>query len=218
MSKVISMEQVLSHIKDGSTIMVAGFAEVGTPMGIIDAILDAGIKDLTVISNDSGWEDRGWGKLITAKRVKKVIASHIGMNKQSGVQLNAGELEVELIPQGTLAERIRCAAFGLGGVLTPTGIGTTVEQGKEVIEVKGKKYLLEEPLTADVALLCGAKVDKAGNITYKGAMVNFNQVMAGAADITIVEAEELVEIGEIDPNFVVTSGIFVDYIVDGGAN
>ena len=214
MSKVISMEQALSYIKDGSTIMIGGFGAVGTPMGIVNAILKAGIKDLTIISNDTGWEDRGLGVLITARRVKKVIVSHIGTNKQSGAQLNAGELEVELVPQGTLAERIRCAAFGLGGALTPTGIGTAVEEGKQSIVVQGKQYMLEEPLHADVALLHGYVVDKAGNITYKGAMVNFNHVMAGAAAVTIVEATKLVEIGKIDPNHVVTPGIFIDYVVE----
>ena len=215
MDKVITMQQALSHIRDGCTIMIGGFGAVGTPMGIVNAILAAGIKDLTIISNDTAWEDRGLGILVTARRVKKVIASHIGTNKQSGAQLNAGELEVELVPQGTLAERIRCAAFGLGGALTPTGLGTAAQEGKQVVTVKGKDYLLEEPLTADVAILYGAKVDKAGNITYRGASVNFNQVMAGAAGVTIVEAGELVEIGEIDPNHVVTPGIFIDYIVGG---
>ena len=215
MNKVITMQQALSHIKDSCTIMIGGFGAVGTPMGIVNAIMDAGIKDLTIISNNTGWEDRGLGVLITARRVKKVIVSHIGTNKQSGAQLNAGELEVELVPQGTLAERIRCAAFGLGGILTPTGIGTASGEGKQMLNLKGKDYLLEEPLSADVAILHGAKVDKAGNITYKGASVNFNHVMAGAADITIVEADEIVEIGEIDPNHVVTPGIFVDYIVGG---
>jgi len=214
MSKVISMEQALSYIEDGSTIMIGGFGAVGTPMGIVNAIMNAGIKDLTIISNDTGWEDRGLGILVTARRVRKVIVSHIGTNKQSGAQLNAGELEVELVPQGTLAERIRCAAFGLGGALTPTGIGTAVEEGKQSIVVQDKQYMLEEPLHADVALLQGAVVDKAGNITYKGAMVNFNHVMAGAATVTIVEASKLVEIGEIDPNHVVTPGIFVDYVVE----
>ena len=215
MSKVITMQQALSFIKDGCTIMIGGFGAVGTPMGIVNAILEAGIKDLVIISNDTAWEDRGLGILVTARRVRKVIVSHIGTNKQSGAQLNAGELEVELVPQGTLAERIRCAAFGLGGVLTPTGLGTNAADGKQIINVKGKDYLLEEPLTADVAILYGARVDKAGNITYKGAAVNFNQVMAGAADVTIVEAGELVEIGELDPNHVVTPGIFIDYIVGG---
>jgi len=215
MSKVIAMQEALSHIKDGSTIMIGGFGAVGTPMGIVNAVLAAGIKDLTIISNDTGWEDRGLGILVTARRVKKVIVSHIGTNKQSGAQLNAGELEVELVPQGTLAERIRCSAFGLGGILTPTGIGTAVAGSKIKMNVQGKDYLLEEPLRADVALLYGAKVDKAGNITYVGASVNFNQVMAGAADVTIVEAGEIVEIGEIDPNHVVTPGIFIDYIVGG---
>jgi len=215
MAKVISMEKAISFIKDGSSVMIGGFGAVGTPQRIVDALLEAGTKDLTIISNDTGWEDRGLGILITAKRVKKVIVSHIGTNKQSGLQLNAGELEVELVPQGTLAERIRASAFGLGGILTPTGIGTAAEEGKEKITVKGKEYLLETHLRADVALLYGAKVDKNGNMVYKGAAVNFNQCMAGAADITIVEAGELVEIGEIDPNQVITPGVFIDYIVGG---
>jgi len=213
MSKVISFEDALKHIKDGSSVMIGGFGAVGTPMGLVNGILNKGIKDLTIISNDTGWEDRGLGILITAKRVKKVIVSHIGTNKQSAAQLNAGELIVELVPQGTLAERIRASAFGLGGILTPTGIGTAVEEGKQVIEVKGKKYLLEEPLTADVAILYGAVVDKAGNVTYKGASVNFNHIMAGAADVTIVEAGKIVEIGEIEPNLVSTPGVFIDYVV-----
>jgi len=220
MSKLISMEQVLTHIKDGSSIMIGGFGSIGTPMGIVNAILDAGYKDLTVISNDTGWEDKGLGILIMARRVKKVIASHIGTNKEAGAQLNAGELIVDLVPQGTLAERIRCAAYGLGGVLTPTGLGTAVEKGKDVIEKNGKKYLLEEPLHADVAIIHGDVVDKEGNTTYKGAMMNFCHVMAGAAAVTIVEANKVVEIGEIDPHSVRTPGILVDYVVKttvGGA-
>jgi acetate CoA/acetoacetate CoA-transferase alpha subunit len=215
MNKVISMADVISQIKDGASLMIGGFAVVGTPPGIIEAILEAGIKDLTIISNDTGFDDRGLGVLITQRRVKKVIASHIGMNKQTGLQMNEGSVEVELIPQGTLVERIRAAAFGLGGVLTPTGLGTAVQEGKEVLNVDGKDYLLEKPLTADFALLYGEKVDKAGNIAYRGAQVNFNHCMAGAAAVTIVEAGELVEIGGIDPNEVVTPGIFVDFVVGG---
>ena len=215
MAKVISMEKAISFIKDGSSIMIGGFGAVGTPQRMVDALLEAGTKDLTIISNDTGWEDRGLGILVTARRVKKVIVSHIGTNKQTGMQLNAGEIEVELVPQGTLAERIRASAFGLGGILTPTGIGTAVEENKEKIVVNGKEYLLETQLRADFALLYGAKVDKNGNMAYKGAAVNFNQCMAGAADVTIVEAGELVEIGEIDPNQVITPGVFIDYIVGG---
>ena len=215
MSKIISLEKAISFIKDGDSIMIGGFGAVGTPMKIVDAILEAGLKDLTIISNDTGWEDRGLGILITAKRVKKAIVSHIGTNKQSGIQMNAGELEVDLVPQGTLAERIRAQAYGLGGILTPTGLGAAVEADKEKITVDGQTFLLETPLSADVAILYGAKVDKSGNITYKGAAVNFNNCMAGAANITIVEAGELVEIGEIDPNEVITPGIFVDYVTEG---
>ena len=215
MNKVISLEQAVSLVKDGDSVMIGGFGAVGTPQRIVDAMLEAGKKDLTIISNDTAWEDRGLGILITAKLVKKVIVSHIGTNRQTGIQLNAGEIEVELVPQGTLAECIRAAAFGLGGVLTPTGIGTDLEKGKEKITIDGKEFLLEKPIKANVALLYGAVVDENGNITYKGAGVNFNHVMAGAADITIVEAGKLVPIGGIDPNQVITPGIFVDYIVGG---
>lgn len=214
MSKIITLERAVSCIKDDDIVMIGGFGGVGTPMGIVDAILEAGTKNLTVISNDTAWEDRGWGKLVSARRIKKVIASHVGTNKQTGAQMIAGELEVEFVPQGTLAERIRAAAYGLGGILTPTGLGTAMEDGKEKITVDGKVYLLEKPLKADVALLYGAKVDKNGNITYKGAAVNFNHLMAGAAAITIVETPNLVEIGDIDPNHVVTPGVFVDYVVE----
>jgi len=215
MGKVISLEKAISYIKDGDSVMIGGFGAVGTPQRIVDALLEAGTKDLTIISNDSGWEDRGLGILVTAKRVKKLIVSHIGTNKQTGLQLNAGELEVDLVPQGTLAERIRSGAFGLGGVLTPTGMDTAVEEGKQKINVDGKDYLLEKALRADVALLFAAKADTNGNMTYKGAAVNFNHIMAGAADVTIVETDELVDIGEIDPNQVITPGVFVDYVVGG---
>jgi acetate CoA/acetoacetate CoA-transferase alpha subunit len=215
MGKVITLEKAVSLVKNGDVVMIGGFGAVGTPQRIVDALLEAGKKDLTVISNDSGWEDRGLGILVTAKCVKKLIVSHIGMNKQSGIQLNAGELEVELTPQGSLAERVRAGAYGLGGVLTPTGLGTAAQEGKRVINVDGKDYLLEKALRADVALLYAAKVDPNGNMAYKGAAVNFNHIMAGAAEITIVEAGELVNIGGIDPNQVITPGVFVDYVVGG---
>ena len=216
MNKEISMAEVISKIKDGASLMIGGFAVVGTPCGIVDTILEAGIKDLTIIGNDTGFEERGVGLLVTKRRVKKVIASHIGMNKQVGLQMSEGSLEVELVPQGTLVERIRAAAFGLGGVLTPTGLGTAVQEGKEVLNIDGKDFLLEKPLTADFALLYGEKADKAGNIAYRGAQVNFNHCMAGAAALTIVETGEVVEIGGIDPNQVVTPGIFIDFVVGTG--
>lgn len=217
MNKVISIEDAISHIKDGMTIMVGGFLGCGSPHRLIDALAESGIKDLTLICNDSGFVDIGVGKLVVNKQIKKLIASHVGTNKETGIQMNSGELEVVLVPQGTLAEQVRCGGAGLGGFLTPTGVGTIVEEGKEKMEIDGIEYLLEMPLKADLALIAGDRVDENGNIVYYGATRNFNHLMAPAAEVTIVEAENLVEIGDLDANEVVTPGIFVDYIVDGGA-
>lgn len=215
MSKVISMKEALDKIKDGSTIMVGGFIGVGAPNNIVDGLLENKVKDLTIIANDTVVPDLGTGKLVVNKQIKKAIVTHIGTNPETGKQMNAGELEVELVPQGTLAERIRAAGAGLGGVLTPTGTGTIVEEGKRKIEIDGKEYLLEMPIRADIALIRGSKVDKKGNVYYKASTRNFNPLMAMAADLVIVEAEEIVEVGEIDPNDVMTPGIFVDFIVKG---
>lgn len=215
MNKLISIDEAVNMIHDGMTIMVGGFLGVKNPVRIVDAIVEKGVKDITLIANDSAFPEIGIGKLIVNKQVKKLIASHIGTNKETGNQINSGELEAELIPQGTLAERIRAAGAGLGGILTPTGLGTVVAEGKTVIEVDGKDYLLEKPLRADIALLFGAKVDKKGNIRYTKATRNFNPIMATAADLVIVEADEIVEVGEIDPDDVMTPGIYVDYIVGG---
>ena len=164
MNKLISIDDAVNMIHDGMTIMVGGFLGCKNPFRIVDAIVEKGVKDITLIANDTAFPDIGIGKLIVNKQVKKLIASHIGTNKETGNQMNAGELEVELVPQGTLAERIRAAGAGLGGILTPTGLGTVVAEGKTIIEVDGKEYLLEKPLKADVALIVGAKVDKKGNI------------------------------------------------------
>jgi len=218
MNKLISLKEAVSLIKDGDTIMVGGFMANGTPEKLVDALVEAGTKNLTLVCNDSGYIDRGVGKLVATKQFKKIIASHIGLNKETGRQMSAGETEVELVPQGTLAERVRAAGFGLGGILTRTGLGTMVEEGKDKINIDGVDYLLEKPLFADVAILYANKVDKAGNLVYKGSGNNFNNVMAPAAKITIVEAGEVVEIGEIDPNIVITPGVFVNYIVDGGVS
>lgn len=215
MNKLISIDEAVGMIHDGMTIMVGGFLGCKNPHRMIDAIVKKGVKDITLIANDSAFPEIGIGKLIVNKQVKKLIASHIGTNKETGNQMNAGELEVELVPQGTLAERIRAAGAGLGGILTPTGLGTVVAEGKEIIKVDGKEYLLEKPLRADVALIVGAKVDKKGNIRYAKSTRNFNPLMATAADLVIVEADEIVEVGEIDPDDVMTPGIFVDYIVGG---
>ena len=218
MDKVISLEKALSLVKDGDTIMVGGFMANGTPEKLLDALVASGKKNFTLICNDTAMPERGVGKLVVNRQFKKIISTHIGLNKETGRQMSAGETEVDLVPQGTMAERIRAAGFGLGGVLTPTGLGTLVEEGKEKITVDGKVYLLEKPLFADVALLYAHKVDRAGNMVYKGSQNNFNNVMAAAAKVTIVEAGELVEIGQLDPNTVMTPGVFVDYIVDGGNN
>ena len=216
MDKVVSIDEAIDHIEDGMTIMVGGFLSCGTPHKLVDKLVEKGVKDLTLISNDSGFVDSGVGKLVVNKQVKKLIASHVGTNKETGNQMNSGEMEVVLIPQGTLVEQIRAGGAGLGGFLTPIGLGTVVEEGKEKIEVDGKEYLLELPLRADIALIVGHKVDKSGNVIYRGATRNFNTLMATAADMVIVEAENLVEVGEIDQNDVITPGLFIDYIVVGG--
>lgn len=212
-NKLVTMEEAVSHVKDGMTVFIGGFLGVGTPEKIIDALIEKGVKDLTVIGNDTGYPDRGIGRLVVNNQVKKVIASHIGTNPETGRRMHTGEMEVELVPQGTLAERIRCGGNGLGGFLTPTGVGTIVQEGKEVITIDGKDYLLEKPLKADVALLNGSIVDELGNIIYAKTTKNFNPMMATAADTVIVFAENLVKAGEIDPDHVMTSRIFVDYIV-----
>lgn len=217
MDKIITIDQAIDKVKDGMTIMVGGFLGCGNPHKIIDKLVEKGTKDLTLICNDSSFPDMGVGKLVVNKQIKKLIASHVGTNPETGNQMNSGEMEVVLVPQGTLAEQVRAGGAGLGGFLTPTGVGTVVEEGKEKMTIDGVEYLLELPLRADVALLSGALVDKFGNIVYEGATRNFNNLMASAADLTIVEADKIVEIGEIDPNHVVTPGIFVTHIVDGGA-
>lgn len=218
MSKIISKEEFTDKIKDGMTIMIGGFLGNGTPETLIDAIVEKGVKDLTIIANDTAFVEKGIGKLIVNKQVKKVITSHIGTNKETGRQLNAGELEVVLAPQGTLAEQVRAGGAGLGGILTPTGLGTIVEENKQKIVVDGKEYLLETPLRADVALIAGTKVDKLGNAFHTKSTRNFNPLMASAADLVVVEAEEIVEVGEIDPDVVMTLGIFVDFIVRSETN
>ncbi|MTI96272.1 MAG: 3-oxoacid CoA-transferase subunit A [Firmicutes bacterium] len=217
MAKIISAEQAVKLVKQSATVMIGGFMGCGSPHGLIDKLTEQGTGDLTVICNDTSTTEYGLGRLIANKQICKVITSHIGTNPETGRQMNAGETEVELVPQGTLVERIRCAGAGLGGFLTPTGLGTVVEEGKEKLTIGDTAYLLELPLKADIALIAGAKVDKKGNIYYQKSARNFNPIMATAADIVIVEAREIVEVGEIAPNDVMTPGLFVDYIV-GGVN
>jgi len=217
MNKVIAIEQAISLVKDGDTVMVGGFMGNGTPEKLIDALIASGRKNLTLISSDTAMPDRGIGRLVVNKLFRKIITTHIGLNKEAGRQVSAGETEIDLVPLGTLAERIRAAGFGLGGVLTPTGLGTLLEEGKEKITVDGKTYLLEKPLPADIALIYAHKADKAGNLVYKGSQNNLNNIMSTAAKITIVEAGQIVERGGLDPNAVMTPGVFVNYIVDGGS-
>ncbi len=214
MNKIIEMKDLNKFIKDGMRIMVGGFIESGCPNKIIQYILDNDIKDITLIANTTGFKSKPLGQLIVQKRVKKVIASHIGTNSETAKLMNNGEMEVELIPQGTLAERIRSRGAGIGGFLTPTGVGTKVEEEKEKIEINGKTYLLELPLEADLALLKAWKSDKDGNLIYRYSSRNFNPIMAMAADTVVVEAENILKTGSLDPNQIMTPGIFVDYILD----
>lgn len=213
MAKMISAEQAASMIKDGMTIMFGGFLACGTPAKIVDAILKSGVKDLTIIGNDTGFPDKGIGLLVSNKQVKKVIASHIGTNPATIEQMNNKELDVELCPQGTLAERVRAGGAGLGGVLTKTGLGTIVAEGKQTVTIDGEEFLLEKPLRADIAIVNASIGDKAGNLVYKGTTQNFNPLIATAADVVIAEVEDLKETGEIPPENVKTQGILVDYIV-----
>lgn len=213
MSKFISIEEAVSKVKDGMTVMVGGFLANGTPNAIVGALVKSGVKNLTLISNDTSYPDRGVGQLIANKQVKKLIVSHIGTNPCTSDQMNSGELAIEFVPQGTLAERIRCGGAGLGGFLTTTGMGTIVGDGKPVIEVDGKKYLLEKPLRADIALVGASIGDKDGNLVYKGTSQNFNPLMASAADVVIAELQETVEVGTLAPELVKTPGIFIDYLV-----
>jgi len=217
MNKLISLEDAVNLVRDGDTIMIGGFLSVGTPDRLIDALIAKGTKDLTLICNDTGFIDRGVGKMVVAKMFKKILTSHIGTNKETGRQMLEGEIEVILIPQGTLIEQIRAGGFGLGGVLTKTGLGTLVEQGKQIVEVDGERFLLEKPMRANVALLYAEKADIKGNLTFHGATRNFNTYMGAAADISIVEAGQVVQIGEMCPDEVVVPGVFVNHIVDGGA-
>lgn len=213
MNKIITVEEAVKKINDGMTIMIGGFLAAGSPHAIIKGLVEKNVKNLTLIVNDTGFADKGIGLLISNRQVKKVIASHIGTNTATLEQFNNKELEIEFVPQGTLAERVRCGGAGLGGVLTPTGLGTVVEEGKQVINVNGKDYLLETALRADVALIGASIADESGNLYYKGTTQNFNPLMATAADTVIAETKEMVKIGEIAMEDVHTPALFVDYIV-----
>ena len=211
MSKQITIDQAVEMIKDGQTVMIGGFLAVGSANRIIEAMVKAGKKDLTIICNDTAYPEIGSGLLVASGCVKKCIVSHIGTNPITEQKMKAGEIEVELVPQGTLAERIRIGGAGIGGFLTTTGLGTLAEEGKRKIEVEGKEYLLELPLRADVALIGASVADKYGNLIYRGTSQNFNPMMATAADLVIAEAKESVE--NLAPESIKTPYLFVDYIV-----
>ncbi len=212
-NKQITVKKAGEFFRDDMTIMVGGFMGVGTPPRLMTELLESGVKDLTIIANDTAFVDTGLGPLIVNGRVKKVIASHIGTNPETGRRMIAGEMEVQLIPQGTLAEQIRCGGAGLGGFLTPTGVGTVVEEGKQKITLDGRDYLLELPLRADLALIQAQKADPLGNLTYDLSARNFNPLMALAADITIAEPDEMVAVGDIDPDCVATPGAIIDWLI-----
>lgn len=215
MNKIVKPEDLKAIFKDGMSIMIGGFLGCGTPHKIIDLLIQLNIKDLTIIANDTSYVDKGIGRLVVNKQVKKVIASHIGTNSETGRLMNLGEMEVELVPQGTLIERIRAGGSGLGGVLTPTGVGTTIEEGKQKIRIQDKDYLLELPLKADLSIIRGTIVDESGNTFYRGTTRNFNPIIAMAGEKVIVEAEKIVKIGQLDPDYVTTPGVLVDYIIEG---
>jgi len=212
MKQIRTLREAVAQIPDGASIMIGGFVCCGMALRLIDALLEQGTKELTVISNDAGYPDKGVGKLVGANRIRKLIASYLGPNPDVGRKMHNGELLVELVPQGTLAERIRCGGAGLGGVLTPTGIGTEVERDKQIITVDGKQYLVEPPLRADFSFVKAHICDRMGNAFIAKSTKNFNVVMAMAARHTIVETDELVEPGALDPERVNVPGVFVKTI------
>jgi acetate CoA/acetoacetate CoA-transferase alpha subunit len=213
MNKVTTLAHAMSLIHDGMSVMVGGFMACGTPELFMDELVQRGVKDLTIICNDGGFPERGVGKLIASGQVKKLIASHVGLNPEVGRRMNDKTMDVELVPQGTLAERIRCGGAGIGGFLTPTGVGTVVEEGKQKLTIDGKEYLLELPLKANVSLVFAHQADTMGNLVYRRSIRNFNPPMAMAAETTIALVREVVEAGQIDPDLIVTPGIVVDHVV-----
>lgn len=216
---ILTPAEAAAKVREGDTLMVGGFLACGSPHTLIQALKEKGTDQLTLVCNDTAAHDlksgriTGVGHLVARRQFKKIIASHIGLNQETQRQMNAGETEVELVPQGTLAERVRAAGAGLGGFLTPTGIGTEVEAGKNRILVDNRAYLLELPLKADVAFIKAKKADKAGNLVYAATARNFNPLMATAAATVVAEVEEIVEVGELDPNDIHTPSIFVDALV-----
>jgi acetate CoA/acetoacetate CoA-transferase alpha subunit len=212
-SKVTSIQEVIHYFNDGMTLMCGGFGGVGAPPTLINAVLDKGVREIFLIGNDVGFPWIGPGKLITEKRVTHLIASHIGSNPEAGKQMHNGELKVEFYPQGTLVEKIRAGGMGLGGILVDVGLGTLVEDGKQKVSIQGKEYMVEPALTANVSIVYAKKADPYGNLIFDKSARNTNPLVAMAGETTIVEADEIVPIGELDPESIVIPGVFVDYVV-----
>ena len=213
MKKTISIEDACHSIPDGASLLIGGFLGVGTPERLVDQLVAQGRGNLTVIANDTATPGKGIGKLVDAGLVKRLIVSHIGLNPETQRRMIAGEIAVDLVPQGTLIERIRAGGYGLGGILTPTGVGTLAEEGKRRIEVAGKPYLLETALRADFALVHAFVADYIGNLSYVLTARNFNSVMAMAADTVIATVDHIVPVGVLSPDHVVTPGVVVDHLV-----
>jgi acetate CoA/acetoacetate CoA-transferase alpha subunit len=211
--KVVSLEKAMEKLHDGLTVMIPGFVNCGVPEGLIKGLVEKDVKNINVVSNNTSIKGRGIGLLIHDHRIKHITCSHIGSNTETVEQVVSGELDVTFVPQGTLCERVRAGGAGIGGILTPTGLGTPIAEGKDVITVDGKEYLLEKPIRADVALIHAWMADKMGNVVYHRTARNFNQIWATAADWVIVEAETIVEVGELDPDQIMTPGALVDAIV-----
>ncbi|MDR2157342.1 MAG: CoA transferase subunit A [Clostridiales Family XIII bacterium] len=214
--KIRTVEEAMSYINDGTSIMLAGFCGVGSSYRLVQEIIKKGVKNLTLISVDAGDPEVGPDYIIRGEQVKKLITSHIGATPRTGELLHEGKLEVEFSPQGTLAERIRAGGVGIPGFLTDVGMGTIIEEGKPKVTLNGKEYLLETALRADVAIILAEKADEFGNLIYNKTARGLNPHMARAADVTIVDAREIVPLGAIDPEHVVTPGAYVDIIVQGG--
>ncbi len=214
MKQAVKPAEAAELIPDGAVLLIGGFMGVGSPHRLIDALVARGTKDLTVVANDTATPDYGIGKLVGAGAVSRAIVSHIGLNPETQQKMIAGEMEVELVPQGTLVERIRAGGVGLGGVLTQTGLGTPVEEGKQIVETQGKRYILEPPIRGDFALVASRQADYVGNLAYSLTAHNFNPVMALAADTVIAEPDIIVPIGVIPPDMVKTPGVLVDHLLE----
>ncbi|OIJ11070.1 acyl CoA:acetate/3-ketoacid CoA transferase subunit alpha [Anaerobacillus alkalilacustris] len=211
--KVFTLDEALTNIKDGMTIMYGGFGGVGNPPTLINGILTKGSKELTLIGNDAGFPNIGIGKLISQGRAKRLIASHIGSNPVAGKLMSDGKLDVEFSPQGTLVERIRSGGMGLGGVLIDIGMNTSFSENKKVVELDGRQYLIESALTADISIVFAKKADTYGNLIYDKSARNTNPLIAMAGDLTIAEVEEIVPVGKLEPEEIITPGAFVDIVI-----